>query len=300
MDHGKRAVALGFFDGLHLGHAALMEKVKQRADELQAEATVLTFDVHPDTLVFGKEVPLINSAPEREEIIRRIYGIESTIFLHFNRSMMKMPWQEFIESAVNELEIASVVVGHDFSFGYRGQGTPERLREWCEARSIVCDIIPAVCVDGRVVSSTEIRELIADGRIEEANRLLGHAHTLSDVIHAGYHLGSRMGSPTINMAFPDGVVIPRHGVYAARVFIDDGTRHIAVTNVGIRPTVSEDKRVSVESHLLDFQGNLYGRHARVEFCHFQRDERRFDSVEALAAQIQKDTQDTRDWFLHNE
>ena len=300
MDHGKRAVALGFFDGLHLGHAALMEKVKQRADELQAEATVLTFDVHPDTLVFGKEVPLINSAPEREEIIRRIYGIESTIFLHFNRSMMKMPWQEFIESAVNELEIASVVVGHDFSFGYRGQGTPERLREWCEARSIVCDIIPAVCVEGRVVSSTEIRELIADGRIEEANRLLGHAHTLSDVIHAGYHLGSRMGSPTINMAFPDGVVIPRHGVYAARVFIDDGTRHIAVTNVGIRPTVSEDKRVSVESHLLDFQGNLYGRHARVEFCHFQRDERRFDSVEALAAQIQKDTQDTRDWFLHNE
>ena len=300
MDHGKRAVALGFFDGLHLGHAALMEKVKQRANELQAEATVLTFDVHPDTLVFGKEVPLINSAPEREEIIRRIYGIESTIFLHFNRSMMKMPWQEFIESAVNELKIASVVVGHDFSFGYRGQGTPERLREWCEARSIVCDIIPAVCVDGRVVSSTEIRELIADGRIEEANRLLGHAHTLSDVIHAGYHLGSRMGSPTINMAFPDGVVIPRHGVYAARVFIDDGTRHIAVTNVGIRPTVSEDKRVSVESHLLDFQGNLYGRHARVEFCHFQRDERRFDSVEALAAQIQKDTQDTRDWFLHNE
>ena len=300
MDHGKRAVALGFFDGLHLGHAALMEKVKQRANELQAEATVLTFDVHPDTLVFGKEVPLINSAPEREEIIRRIYGIESTIFLHFNRSMMKMPWQEFIESAVNELEIASVVVGHDFSFGYRGQGTPERLREWCEARSIVCDIIPAVCVEGRVVSSTEIRELIADGRIEEANRLLGHAHTLSDVIHAGYHLGSRMGSPTINMAFPDGVVIPRHGVYAARVFIDDGTRHIAVTNVGIRPTVSEDKRVSVESHLLDFQGNLYGRHARVEFCHFQRDERRFDSVEALAAQIQKDTQDTRDWFLHNE
>ena len=300
MDHGKRAVALGFFDGLHLGHAALMEKVKQRADELQAEATVLTFDVHPDTLVFGKEVPLINSAPEREEIIRRIYGIESTIFLHFNRSMMKMPWQEFIESAVNELEIASVVVGHDFSFGYHGQGTPERLREWCEARGIVCDIIPAVCVDGRVVSSTEIRELIADGRIEEANRLLGHAHTLSDVIHAGYHLGSRMGSPTINMAFPDGVVMPRHGVYAARVFIDDGTRHIAVTNVGIRPTVSEDKRVSVESHLLDFQGNLYGRHARVEFCHFQRDERRFDSVEALAAQIQKDTQDTRDWFLHNE
>ena len=96
MDHGKRAVALGFFDGVHRGHAALMEKVKERAREQNAEATVLTFDVHPDTLVFGKEVPLINSAPEREEILRRIYGIEHTVFLHFNRSMMQMPWQEFI------------------------------------------------------------------------------------------------------------------------------------------------------------------------------------------------------------
>ena len=101
MDQGKRAVALGFFDGVHRGHAALLERVKQRASELQAEATVLTFDVHPDTLVFGKEVPLINSAPEREEIIRRLYGIEHTVFLHFNRSMMTMPWQEFLSSAVD-------------------------------------------------------------------------------------------------------------------------------------------------------------------------------------------------------
>ena len=297
MDHGKRAVALGFFDGLHLGHAALMEKVKQRADELQAEATVLTFDVHPDTLVFGKEVPLINSAPEREEIIRRIWGIEQTIFLHFNRSMMKMPWQEFIQSATEELNIAAVVVGHDFSFGYKGQGKPECLKAWCEERGISCDVIPAVCVDGRVVSSTEIRELIASGRIEEANRLLGHAHTLSDVIHSGYHLGARMGSPTINMAFPAGVVIPKHGVYATRVFLDDDSQYIAVTNVGVRPTVSEEKKVSVESHLLDFEeGNLYGRHARVEFCHFERSERRFESMEELAEQIRLDVRNTRCWF----
>ena len=296
MDHGKRAVALGFFDGLHLGHAALMEKVKQRAVERNAEATVLTFDVHPDTLVFGKEVPLINSAPEREEIIRRIYGINQTIFLHFNRSMMKMPWQDFIASAVEELNIAAVVVGHDFSFGYRGEGKPECLKAWCEERGISCDVIPAVCVDGRVVSSTEIRELIATGRIEEANRLLGHAHTLSDVIHSGYHLGTRMGSPTINMAFPPGVVIPKHGVYATRVILDDDSQYIAVTNVGVRPTVSEDDRVSVESHLLDFEGNLYGRHARVEFCHFQRSEKRFESMDELAEQIQMDMQETRVWF----
>ena len=147
MDQGKRAVALGFFDGVHRGHAALLERVKQRASELQAEATVLTFDVHPDTLVFGKEVPLINSAPEREEIIRRLYGIEHTVFLHFNRSMMTMPWQEFLSSAVDELKIAAVVVGHDFSFGYRGEGKPDRLKAWCGERGISCDVIPAVCVD---------------------------------------------------------------------------------------------------------------------------------------------------------
>ena len=300
MSDTGRAVALGFFDGVHRGHAALLERVKERAKENGSEPTVMTFDVHPDTLVFGREVPLINSAPEREEIIRRIFGIDTTIFLHFNRSMMQMPWQEFISSAVKELGIVSVVVGHDFSFGYRGEGKPERLKAWCEEQGITCDVIPAVKVDGRVVSSTEIRVLIAEGKIEEANRLLGHPHTLSDVIHSGYHLGAKLGSPTINMAFSAGVVIPRHGVYAAKVWLDDDTGYEAVTNIGVRPTVSDGERVSVESHLLDFSGNLYGRHARVEFMHFQRPETRFDSIEELSDQIRRDTEETRDWFLQNK
>ena len=296
MNQTRRAVALGFFDGVHIGHAALLEKVKERAEQTASLPTVLTFDVHPDTLVFGKEVPLINSAPEREEIIRRVYGIDSTIFLHFNRSLMQMPWQDFISSAVEELDIAAVVVGHDFSFGYKGQGTPERLTEWCADHGISCDVIPAVKIDGRTVSSTEIRALIAEGKIEEANRFLGHPHTLSDVIHSGYHLGAKLGSPTINMAFPSGVLIPKHGVYATRVFLDDDTNYIAVTNVGVRPTVSDNERVSVESHLLDFSGNLYGRHARVEFHHFQRAERKFESTEDLSEQIKKDAAETAACF----
>ena len=292
----RRAVALGFFDGLHLGHAALLRRVSERAREIGAEPTVLTFDVHPDTLVFGKEVPLINSSAEREDIIRRLYGIDSTIFLHFNRRLMQMPWDSFLESILQELEIAAVVVGHDFTFGFRGQGTPELLRRWCAERNILCDVIPAVCLDGRVVSSTEIRSLLEQGNIEEANRLLGHPHSLSDVVRSGFHLGTRLGSPTINMALPSGVVVPRHGVYSARVFLDDGSDYLSVTNIGIRPTVSESGRVSVESHLLDFDGNLYGRHARVEFHHFQRPERKFESVEALSEQIRRDAEDTRSWF----
>ncbi len=295
----RRALALGFFDGVHSGHAALLEKVKARAEEKDAQPAVLTFDTHPDTLVLNKKVPLINSPSEREEIIRRIYGIDTTIFLHFNRKMMCMPWQQFITEAVSEINIVSVVVGHDFTFGYRGEGNPDRLKTWCEERGISCDIIPAVTVDGRIVSSTEIRELIAAGNVEEANRLLGHPHSLSDIIHSGFHLGAKLGSPTINMGFPEGVVIPKHGVYATEVWLDDGSRYHAVTNIGVRPTVSEGEKVSVESHLLGFSGNIYGHHARVEFLHFQREERKFTSVEELSEQIHRDTEETRAWFEKN-
>lgn len=292
----KRVIALGFFDGVHRGHGELLKKTRQRAEEIGAMPSVLSFDVHPDTLVFKKEVPLINSAIGREDIIRRYYGIDNVVFLHFNQHVMHMPWKEFIDSLIAELNIAWIVVGHDFCFGYKGEGTAARLREYCEGRGIGCDIIPALSVDGRVVSSTYIRELIADGDIETANRFLGHPHTLSDTVHSGYHLGTDLGAPTINMYFPDGVLVPRHGVYATRVIIEDGSGYIAVTNVGVRPTVSSSGRVSVESHLLDYSGNLYGRQARVEFYAFLRGEVKFGSYEELAAQIKKDAASARAYF----
>lgn len=292
----KRVIALGFFDGVHRGHGELLKKTRQRAEEIGAMPSVLSFDVHPDTLVFKKKVPLINSAIGREDLIRRYYGIDNVVFLHFNQHVMHMPWKEFIDSLIAELNIAWIVVGHDFCFGYKGEGTAARLREYCEGRGIGCDIIPALSVEGRVVSSTYIRELIADGDIETANRFLGHPHTLSDTVHSGYHLGTDLGAPTINMYFPDGVLVPRHGVYATRVIIEDGSGYIAVTNVGVRPTVSSSDRVSVESHLLDYSGNLYGRQARVEFYAFLRGEVKFGSYEELAAQIKKDAASARAYF----
>ena len=296
MEKQKLAIALGFFDGVHLGHAALLNMVKKRAQEQKLEPAVLTFDVHPDTLVFGKNMPLINSASEREEIIRRLFGIERTIFLHFNHTLMRMPWEEFICSLTEELSIAAIVVGHDFSFGYKGQGTAERLNNWCKEHGISCDIIPPVCLDGKIISSTLIRSLLVEGNMEEANRMLGHPHFLSDVIHSGYHLGTKLGSPTINMGFPESVLIPKYGVYATKVILDDQSEHIAVTNIGVRPTVSDGKQVTVESHLLDFDGKLYGKQARVDFYHFQREEVRFSSPELLATQIKKDAEKTRAWF----
>ena len=296
MPNEKRVIALGFFDGVHIGHAALLKKTKQRAEELGAMPSVLSFDVHPDTLVFHKEVPLINSAIGREEIIRRCFGIQNVVFIHFNQHVMRMPWQEFLRSLVEELQVCHIVVGHDFCFGYRGEGTAERLKSYCAENGLGCDGIPPVLLDGQIVSSTHIRELIRNGQIEEANRWLGHPHTLSDTVHSGYHLGRKLGSPTINMFFPDGVLVPRHGVYAAKVFLENGQSYIAVTNVGVRPTVSEENRVSVESHLLDYSGNLYGRQARLEFYSFMRDEIKFDSFEALSEQIRLDAENARAYF----
>ena len=296
----KRAVAIGFFDGVHIGHAALLEKTKQRALESGATPSVVSFDVHPDNLVFGAEVKLINSALGREDLIRRFFGIDNIVFLHFNRHMMTMPWDEFLDSLCEELNISHIVVGHDFCFGHRGEGTAEKLRDYCAGHSLGCDVIPPVTLDGRIVSSTYIRTLIENGQMEEARRYLGHPHILTDTVHSGYHLGSRLGAPTINMYFPEGVLVPRHGVYATRVCLEGDESYPAVTNVGVRPTVGSGNRVSVESHLLDYSGNLYGRQARVEFFAFLREEQQFADYEKLSAQIARDAETAREYFEKNK
>lgn len=296
MGNRKRVIALGFFDGIHVGHAALMRQTCKRAEEIGAIPSAMSFDLHPDTLVYGTQVPLINSAPGRADLIRRLFGIENVIFIHFDQTVMHMPWQEFVQTLVLEMDAAWVVVGHDFRFGWKGEGTAERLSQYCAEHGLGCDIIPAVKLDGRIVSSTYIRELIQNGEMERANVFLGHPHTLVDTVHYGYRLGTKMGTPTINMQFPDGVLIPKFGVYAAKVFLEDGSERMAVTNVGVRPTVSGENRVSVESFILDFAGNLYDRQVRIEFYSFLRPEQRFASVDELKAQILHDAESTRAYF----
>ena len=269
--------------------------IKQRADETGAEPAVLTFDVHPDNLVLKKTVPLINSAEDRKHILKRCFGIDEVVVIHFNQRVMRMDWQAFLNEIIDEMNLRWIVVGHDFRFGYKGLGTAAKLKEYCEGRGVGCDIIPAVCRDGVIVSSTLIRRLIESGEMEKANDYLGHPHTLTDVVRSGYHLGTQMGTPTINMGFPQGIIIPRHGVYAAKAYID-GQEYMSVTNVGIRPTVSDSGNVNVESFLLDFRGNLYGHQARIDFYKFLRPEHKFADVEALAAQIKHDARTTREYF----
>lgn len=289
-------MALGFFDGIHIGHAALMNKTKELAEKLDASPSVLTFDVHPDNLVFNKETPLINSASDREGILKREFGIDDVVFIHFNRKVMQMDWKVFIDEIIAELNICGIVVGYDFCFGYKGLGRADKLKEYCAELGIACEIIPAVTVDGIVVSSTLIRELIENGEIEKANAYLGHAHTLADTVRSGYHLGTKLGTPTINMKFPEGVLVPKRGVYAAKVYLEDGSEHISVTNIGVRPTVSDENSVSVESFILDFSGNLYDRHVRVEFYKYLRPEKKFSSPDELARQICSDAEETKAYF----
>jgi len=287
-------IALGFFDGIHIGHAALLETAKRRAAETGAEAAVLTFDNHPDDFVKKTHVALINSPADRNYILERWFGIRRVYYIHFNEQTMRLPWEEFLSHVTQAYGAVHFVVGHDFRFGYRGAGTAEMLRDWCAARGLGCDVIPAVKLDGVVVSSTHIRVLLTDGAITEANRFLGHPHVLTDTVHTGFRIGRTLDFPTVNMRFAPGVLAPRHGVYASRVVMPEGT-FTSVTNVGIRPTF-EGRQLTVETHILGIDADLYGRLLTLEFHAFLRPERQFPDPEALSAQIRTDVARTKEYF----
>ena len=292
----RRVIALGFFDGIHIGHSALMQKVLMRSGETGLIPSVITFDAHPASLITGKTVPLINSSEDRAGLIHRMFGIDDIIFLHFDKETERMSWAEFAQHLFNEFGARHLVAGHDFTFGYKGEGNAERLVEKCAALGIGCDIIPEVRHGDVLSSSTHIRQLISDGDIEEAAAFLGHPHVLTDIVRYGYRLGRTLGTPTINMCFQDGVLIPAFGVYATRVYLHDDSEHIGVTNVGVRPTVGGFDRVTAETHILNFRGNLYGKPVRIEFYKRLRPEIKFSGKEELKAQIQIDCRTAQEYF----
>jgi len=292
----KRAIALGFFDGVHIGHAALLRRASEVGKNTGLVPSVITLDVHPQQITRSKEVLLINSPEDRASIMRRVYGIDDVIFLHFNAQTVTMPWDKFIEHLADEFGAEHLIAGADFKFGFGGTGNSKLLVEKCAELGVGCDIIPDVIHDGIVSSSTYIRELLLCGDIERANIFLGHPHVLTDVVRYGYKLGRTLGTPTINMHFPAGVLIPAHGVYATRVFLEDGLEQIGVTNIGMRPTVSGDGHVTAETHILNFQRNLYGHKVRIEFHKFLRPEIKFSGIDELKAQIAVDCDDTIQFF----
>ena len=205
MDNQRKVIALGFFDGVHLGHGALLRRVGERARELDAVPCAFTFDRSPAAALTGKTVPLLSGVDDRGLLMRERYGIQEVIVAPFD-VMRQMDWQDFVAQYLQkELGVVHVVAGHDFHFGYKGEGTPRRLAEKCSQLGIGCDIIPKVELDGITVSSTYIRMLVAAGDMEGAARFLGHPHTLSGPVVHGSELGRTLGTPTANLMVPQGL-----------------------------------------------------------------------------------------------
>ncbi len=296
----KRAIALGYFDGVHRGHQALMQLAVQRARENDAISSVFTFDVHPDTVIRGEPVPLITSPSVRGDEIREMGGVDEVIFAHFNDEMRSMEWRKFVDDVLfGQFHACWVITGSNNHFGYRGQGTPDRLREECAALGIGCDIVPSVMIDDIVVSSTYIRQQIAAGNMERAQEFLGHPYAISGPVQHGRRVGRTLGFRTVNLALPQQMQAPPFGVYVSRVRTGEQA-YIAVTNIGVHPTFGDGDQASVEPHILDFDGDLYGRFIQVELLHFLRPERRFSDSESLKAAIESDVEQTRKFFADDK
>ena len=293
----ERVIALGFFDGVHLGHAALLRRTVEEAQKRGATPAVFTFDRPPKEVVTGVPCPLIASPEDRKGLLEREFGIKDVLMVPFDREMMTTPWNEFVTKIlVERYHAVHLVAGHDHHFGHKNQGSPELLVEKCAELGLGCDIIPKVELDGITVSSTYIRSLVGMGQMARAERYLGHPHVLTQEVRHGRRIGHTIGVPTINLVVPPHVLVPSHGVYVTRVFLPDGESYPAVTNVGTRPTVNNGTDITVEPWLLGFDGDLYGARVRVEFHKRLRDEIRFDSLDALRDQIQKDAKATMEYF----
>ena len=287
----KFIFALGFFDGVHLGHRALLDACVELADSVNGVAGAVTFLDHPDALVLGSNPALINTPADRRHLLHR-FGAVQVLELPFDKAMMAVAWDAFLAMLVEKHGAAGFVCGKDFRFGHKGQGTAEKLAAYCAENGLACRIVPQVMLGDTPVSSTHIRSLLEQGRMEEADRFLGHPHLLSGEVVSGRHLGRTLGIPTANLNLPEGVVQLPHGVYAC-VAKADGSRYLAVTNIGSRPTVG-GHHITVEPWILDFDADLYGKTLELEFHKFLRPERKFDSLEELKAQIRSDAAQTRE------
>ena len=284
MKDSKKIYALGFFDGVHLGHQALLAECVRLSREMGAIPAAITFDQHPQALLTAHPPLLLTGIRERQQLLAD-HGIEQIRVFPVTKEVMSTTWQDFLH-LLREAGAAGFVCGEDFRFGHRGEGDSLKLRAYCEAENIPCVIVPEQQLDGIRISSTHIRKLLEEGNTETAAKFLGHPHILTGNVTPGRQVGRTIGIPTANLLIEDGIVVPKLGVYACHVTID-GKKWPAVTNIGSRPTVG-GHQVRAESWILGFEGDLYGRTLTLEFRKFLRPEQRFDSLEQLQKQIRSD------------
>lgn len=290
-------ITLGYFDGLHQGHRALMEKTRQLADECGAMAVVMSFEPHPSHVLPNLQpVPIIYGMEEKRWILRETGLVDRMAIMSFEPDLMNMEPETFVEELlIKGWRAVGIVVGDDFRFGRKNRGDAKLLRQLCEKAKIRCEIVREVDDEGRRVSSTRIREVLVQGHMEEANRLLGRPYMMLGSVSHGKGLGHRALIPTVNLKLSEGRQYPLCGVYITRTFTEDGS-YKSVSNIGHNPTVGDDISLRCETHLLEFDEDMYGKEVRVEFYHYLRPEHKFNSMEELREQQMLDIQNVRKYF----
>lgn len=291
------ALTIGFFDGVHLGHQLVIGEVRRHAAELGARTAVVTFDPHPATVVRPESAPLLlTDVDQRLELLAQT-GVDYTVVVPFDEARSKEAADDFVRDVlVGCLGARAVVVGADFHFGHQRSGNVELLQRMGAEHGFEVEGIQLAASTSAVrpVSSTAIREALAAGDVDAANRMLGRLHEVRGTVQQGDQRGRELGYPTANVGVPDGMCLPADGIYAGWHLRPDGSRHPAAISLGRRPTFYDDQPLSLlEAYLLDFDGDLYGEEARVQFVARLRGEERFESVEALVRQIGVDVESCR-------
>lgn len=284
---GRGAVALGFFDGLHIGHAAVVSRTLSYQQEGLCPC-VFTFTMDGGHPAAKSTANALTTERQKEQLLEN-WGVRLVLCPDFSEFHAMEPESFVDEILVRRLNANAACCGEDFRFGKKAAGDVGQLAALCQARGIRLDVVPPVTFEGERVSSTRIRSLLGEGRVADANRMLGRAFGYDFTVVRGKQLGRKLDSPTINQRLPDGFVPLRHGVYASVSFAG-GAWHPSVTNIGLRPTVEDTTAVNSETYICGFSGDLYGARVEVRLLAFLRPEQRFPSVEALRARIHADAE----------
>jgi len=291
------ALTLGVFDGLHLGHQKIMQTVVERAKAVGAQATAITFDPHPRAVLHPASAPPLLQTLDQRLANFEVLGMEQAIVIPFDKEFASNPAEIFLRDIVHDrLQAKEVYLGKGFAFGKGRGGNIDLLRKVSADLGFVADEVPEVVLRGQRISSSKIRHLLSEGRVNLARRMLGRPYGIEGVIVRGDRRGHTIGFPTANLR-PHNRVIPKFGVYATATLVDGAWRR-SITNVGVRPTFGQDLEPSIESYIFDFDGDLYGDVLRVRFLHRIRDERKFNGIDELKGQIAKDSDRALNYFKH--
>jgi riboflavin kinase/FMN adenylyltransferase len=290
-------LTLGVFDGLHLGHQRIMKTVVERAAAIGAVPTAITFDPHPRAILHPESAPPMLQTLDQRLANFEVLGIEQAIVIPFTLEFSRQPAEDFLSAIVSDrLHAKEVYLGKGFAFGKDRGGNIDLLRRMSGELGFVADEVDEVQLRGQRISSSKIRKLLSAGRVNLARRMLGRPYGVEGVIIRGNRRGHTIGFPTANLK-PHNRVVPRFGVYASATLIDGAWRR-SITNIGIRPTFESDAEPSIETYIFEFDGDLYGDVLRVRFLYRIRDERKFNGIDELKAQIEKDTRRARNYFRH--